>query len=137
MIARLHSLTPTWKVPILLHKQAKWRLIVKVAVDIRLEILLFKNFPFICLSFLFRCYNNSAWDAKSHAEQPHFPLQPQVLRQRHGQLRGHQPETICHAGRKSIYCGIIIILSGLLVTLQSFMNKVWVRKNRTRTKIGQ
>ena len=71
---------------------------------------------FIFLLIFFRCYNNTARDAKSHAEQPHFPLQPQVLRQRHGQLRGHQPETICHAGRKSIYYGIIT-LWGLLVTL--------------------
>ena len=33
MVALLHSFIPTWKVPILLHKQAKWRFIVKVAVS--------------------------------------------------------------------------------------------------------
>ena len=32
MAAHLHSSIPTWKVLILLHKQAKWRFIVKVAV---------------------------------------------------------------------------------------------------------
>ena len=32
MVALLHSSIPTWKIPILLHKQAKWRFIVKVAV---------------------------------------------------------------------------------------------------------
>ena len=31
-VALLHSSIPTWKVPILLHKQAKWGFIVKVAV---------------------------------------------------------------------------------------------------------
>ena len=32
MVALLHSFTHTWKVPVLLHKQAKWWFIVKVAV---------------------------------------------------------------------------------------------------------
>ena len=32
IVALLHNSMPTWKVPILLHKQAKWRFIVKVAV---------------------------------------------------------------------------------------------------------
>ena len=34
IIALLHSTILIWKVPILLHKQAKWRFIVKVAVHI-------------------------------------------------------------------------------------------------------
>ena len=41
IIALLHSTILIWKVPTLLHKQAKWRFIVKVAVNMNevLEIL--------------------------------------------------------------------------------------------------
>ena len=50
-------------------------------------------------SQFFRSCNSTAGDADTDAVRPHLPLQPQVLQQGRGQLRGNLTQTLCHAGK--------------------------------------
>ena len=57
MVALLHSFISTWKVPVLLHKQAKWRFIVKVAVLVSLRLLQYESKIAVQISTLTKgCY---------------------------------------------------------------------------------